>query len=70
MHLKSYTCELCLLQREESLRHLFFKCAFARNCWNAIVVVVPTWLKPDRATRHIKRSLRVLFSMEIIMLMS
>jgi hypothetical protein len=70
MHLKSYTCELCLLQREESLRHLFYKCAFARNCWNTIGVFVPTWLRPDRATRHIKRILRVSFAMEIIILMS
>jgi hypothetical protein len=33
MYLESYTCELCLLHREENLRHLFFKCSFAINCW-------------------------------------
>jgi hypothetical protein len=32
MQLDSYDCELCLLQKEEKLRHLFFKCSFARNC--------------------------------------
>jgi hypothetical protein len=62
MHLESYTCELYLLQREESMRHLSFKCAFARNCWNQIVVAVPIWLKPEWATRHIKRLLPVSFA--------
>jgi hypothetical protein len=69
MQLDSYTSELCLLQREESLRHLFLKCAFARNCWNQIGVMVPTWLKPERATRHLKRLLGVPFAMEIIVIL-
>jgi hypothetical protein len=30
---------------------------------------VPSWLKPDRATKHIKRALGVPFAMEIIMVM-
>jgi hypothetical protein len=57
MQLDSYTCELCILQREEKLLHLFFKCSFAKNCWLQIGVVVLTWLRLDRATRHIKRLL-------------
>jgi hypothetical protein len=32
-------------------------------------VRVPTWLKPERATRHIKRALRLPFAMEIIVIM-
>jgi hypothetical protein len=24
MHLNSYVCELCILQKEETIRHLFF----------------------------------------------
>jgi hypothetical protein len=69
MALDSYDCELCLLQREEALRHLFFKCSFAKNCWSLIGVNVPSWLKPERATRHIKRQLRLPFSMDIIITM-
>jgi hypothetical protein len=57
MHLDSYNCELCILQREETLGHLFFKCSFARNCWQLIGVVVPSWLRPERVTRHLKRAL-------------
>jgi hypothetical protein len=34
-----------------------------------IGVNVPTWLKLARATRHIKRLLRVPFAMEIIIIM-
>jgi hypothetical protein len=69
MYLESYACELCILQKEEKLCHLFFKCSFARNCWVQIGIIVPTWLKPERATKHIKRLLNVSFAMEIIILM-
>jgi hypothetical protein len=70
MIMDSYVCEPCLRQVDESNRHLFFRCSFAKNCWSQIGVTVPTWLRPDRATKHIKRSLDVPFSMEIIMLMT
>jgi hypothetical protein len=43
--------------------------SFARNCWAHIAVNASSWLKPERATRHIKRILRVPFAMEIIILM-
>jgi hypothetical protein len=65
MQLESYDCELCILQKEERLRHLFFKCSFARNCWLQIGVIVSIWLKPTKAMRHIKRMIRVPFAMEI-----
>jgi hypothetical protein len=69
MYLESYTCDLCILQKEERLHHLFFKCSFARNCWAQIEIILPAWLKPERATRHIKRLLKVSFAIEIIILM-
>jgi hypothetical protein len=69
MVLDSYDCELCLLFKEEKLRHLFFKCPFAKNCWRRIGVTLATWLQPDRAARHIKRSLKVPFTMDIIIIM-
>jgi hypothetical protein len=69
MSLQSYTCELCLSQREEKLRHLFFKCSYAKNYWLSIGVQVPTWLRPHRAIKHIKRNLRLPFAMEIIICM-
>jgi hypothetical protein len=62
-------CELCIHQNEEKLRHLIFKCPFDRNCWQAIGVTVSSWLKPDRATRRIKRSFNKPFAMEVIILM-
>jgi hypothetical protein len=33
MTLESYTCEICIRQREETLSHLFLRCPFAKNCW-------------------------------------
>jgi hypothetical protein len=41
MALDSYTCELCLHQRTETLRHLFLRflcCPFAKNCWSTLVL--------------------------------
>jgi hypothetical protein len=55
------------LQKEEKLIHLFFKSPFAKNCWSIIGVPVPTWLKPDRATRYLRRKIRKSFAMEILM---
>jgi hypothetical protein len=52
------------------VRHIFYRCPFAKTCWNLIRIQVPTWLKPERATKHIKRSLRVPFAMDIIITMS
>jgi hypothetical protein len=69
MQLDSYDCELCLLQKEEKLRHLFFKCPFDKNCWNLIGVFVPTLLKAEKAARHIKRALGLPFAMDIIIVM-
>jgi hypothetical protein len=70
MHLDSYNCELCILQREENLKHLFIKCSFARNCWAAIGVQYRVHLAPLIVIKHIKRSLKLQFYMEIIILMS
>jgi hypothetical protein len=69
MNLESYTCDLCILRKEEKLRHLFYRCSFAKQCWLQIGISMPTWLKHDKATRYIKRKLRVPFAMEIIILM-
>jgi hypothetical protein len=69
MHLDSYTCDLCILQKEETLRHLFFRCSSAKLYLQRIGVIVPSWLKPDRATCHIKRAMRQPFAMEIIIIM-
>jgi hypothetical protein len=32
MGLQSYTCENCILQRAETLYHLFLRCGFAMRC--------------------------------------
>jgi hypothetical protein len=66
MHLESYTCEMCILQKEETLRHLFFKCAFAKNCQSQIEIVFPLMTRPNTALRIIKRSLKLPFAKEIL----
>jgi hypothetical protein len=69
MTLDSYTCELCLLQRVETLRHLFLLCSFPKNCWASIGVLVPSWLRAESATTYMLRSINLPFAMEIIMIM-
>jgi hypothetical protein len=70
MALDSYTCELCLLQRVETLRHLFLLCPFAKNCWASIGVLVPSWLRADRAMSYMKMYISQPFAMEIIIIMA
>ena len=65
-----HVCELCILQREESLKHLFFRCNFAKNCWPSIGLFYPAHLQPLQLIKRIKRGLAVPFYMEIIILMS
>jgi hypothetical protein len=69
MVLDSYKCELCLLQREETLRHLFISCLFAKNCWASIRVLIPSWLRATGATTYMKRHIGLPFAMEIIITM-
>lgn len=61
MTLDTYDCELCILMREERVKHLFFRCNFARNCWASIGIYYPL--------QHIKRSLGFNFYLEVIILM-
>jgi hypothetical protein len=70
MVLDSYSCELCLRQRVETARHLFLHCSFAKNCWAMIRVLVPSWLRAERATAYIKHYINKPFTMEIIIIMS
>jgi hypothetical protein len=69
MILDSYACEPCLLQRDETLRHLFLSCPFAKNCWASIGVLIPSWLRATRATTNMKRHIGLPFAMEIIIMM-
>ena len=69
MFLDSYTCENCILQREETQYHLFFKCSFARQCWNKIGLSPPRSSSPEVATARLKSQIQNAFSMEIIILM-
>jgi hypothetical protein len=37
-----------------------------KKYWNIIGIPVPTWLKPKRAMRNLRKRLKVSFAMEII----
>lgn len=55
MALDSYVCELCILQKEESLKHLFLSCNFAMACWASIGITYPRTIQPLRAIKRIKK---------------
>jgi hypothetical protein len=70
MVLESYTCENCILQREETLYHLFLRCNFAKRCWEAIGLNSPNISDPQRAVARLKRQLNIGWAMELIMIMA
>jgi len=70
MVLESYVCELCIIQREETLKHMFFRCSFARNCWSSIEIHYPIHLQTIQIIKRTKQSLNAPFYMEIIVLMA
>lgn len=55
MVLDSYTCELCIQQKEESLQHLFLHCSFARNSCAAIGIHLTRRRQPLQAFKFIKK---------------
>nr|TKW11048.1 hypothetical protein SEVIR_6G208600v2 [Setaria viridis] len=70
MTLESYTCDLCILQRTETVAHLFLRCNFARACWVSIGITVISTMSILQILKRIKRQLNVSFAMEIIILMT
>jgi hypothetical protein len=70
MHLDSYTCEKCILQRNETSYHLFLRCNFARACWSQIGLTPPQISCPCRAVMRLKHQLNMVGALEVIMLMS
>ncbi|TVU31706.1 hypothetical protein EJB05_23404, partial [Eragrostis curvula] len=70
MALDSYTCEMCIRQKDETLRHLFLDCSFARNCWALVGINITRRRNAFQALSFFKRTLNVPFYMEIIILMS
>jgi hypothetical protein len=70
MHLDSYMCENCILQKVESAYHLFLRCNFANNYWSSIGVTPPRIHCPQRAVTSINKQLHVLGAFEIVILMT
>ncbi|RCV29028.1 hypothetical protein SETIT_5G450400v2 [Setaria italica] len=69
MNLDSYTCELCILQRSETAAHLFFRCNFAKACWNSIGISFTPTRSILRIVKQIKQRFAKPFFMEIVILL-
>jgi hypothetical protein len=68
--LDSYSCDLCILQKLETVGHLILPCNFAKACWRVIGATVVTTRSVPHIFNLIERKLGVSFFMEIIILMS
>lgn len=70
MELETFTCDLCILQKLETVTHMFLRCNFAKACWASIGAAVITTRPLLSIFKLIKLKLQVPFFMEIIILMS
>lgn len=71
MQLDDYNCEMCILQKEETIHHLFLRCSFARACWLSIGLFAPTTTtNAEIAIKRFKRQLNIPFYMDVIILMT
>ncbi|GJN37763.1 hypothetical protein PR202_gb26749 [Eleusine coracana subsp. coracana] len=60
IELQSYNYELCIIQREATLRHLFLKCNFARRYWNTIGINFLSTYNLSKLSRVSKGNLKSL----------
>jgi hypothetical protein len=70
MHLDSYTCENCILQKRVTAYHLFLRCNFAKACWSMIGLVPSQINCPLRAIMRLKHQLNMVGALEIIIMMA
>jgi hypothetical protein len=67
--LDTYTCENCIMQKEETIPHLFLKCNYVKRCWKEIGLAQPRTSNPHLAVQRIRRQLAKLWSMEVVIVM-
>lgn len=61
---------MCILQREETLHHLFIKCNFTKRCWESIGLNLPGHRNTFQLMQWLTMRLSVPFFMDIVILMS
>jgi hypothetical protein len=70
MLLDSYTCDNCILQAEETVTHLFFRCGFARRCWSFIRISPPRSTDLINTIMRIRRRWQFPLKLETIILLT
>jgi hypothetical protein len=64
------TQENYIIQKSESVYHLFLRCKFAERCWRSIGVLPPRISCPRRAVKRLARQIHHACSLEIIILIA
>nr|TKW28482.1 hypothetical protein SEVIR_3G325900v2 [Setaria viridis] len=71
MILPSYSCVLCLHDKEETLFHLLLECPFAQECWIHQGLFMDLQQEPYSILSTFKHQLQVVpFFMEVIIIIS
>ena len=70
MFLDSYSCGNCILQVEETVIHLFFRCNFAKRCWSLIGISPPPSADLLNTILRIRRRWHVPWKLEAIILLT
>jgi hypothetical protein len=69
MDLDSYTCENYILQKEESIIHLFFKCNYVKRCWQKIGIAPQRASHQYTVMQNIREQMTIQWRMEAIITM-
>lgn len=70
MDLDSYTYDLCILQKLETVTHLSLQCNFAKACWNSVSASFMATTPIFQIFSQVIKKLAVPFFMEAIILMT
>jgi hypothetical protein len=70
MPLDSFTCDNYILQMEETVIHVFFKCNFAQRCWLLLDIRPPRTTDLLHTLLRIRRRWQVPWRLESIIIMT
>lgn len=68
MHLPSFNCVLCPENLEETRKHRFLHCSFAKAFWSKVGIQIDDFVGPIQNLENFRAQLHIPFFMEVISL--